>query len=229
MTIPRKSSAPLDSLATAPDGVFTVWRRRERVEWEAAHLFEALGQTISRLRGKDDPVSSLSLRAASDERRHAALCQEILSHRSAHHTQHAPSGDGLLGPTNLSLDKRVLYTAVAMGCVTETLSTALLLQIQRRAKSPLIKRVVHEILEDEILHGRIGWAELAHARLKGSVNWLAPHLADMIATAIQEEAKPFSKGPDLSEWGILPRADALAIMRETVASVIEPGLRSRFA
>lgn len=216
-----------NNLSHAPDAVFRIWRFREQIEVEAAGVFNSLGLHLSRLRGPLDPVTKLAFKARDDERHHQKLCQAILEKGSY---RFAPVDDVpviALGPHNLPLREQVLYAAVAMGCVTETLSSALLLEMQRRAEPGIIKDTVHTILRDEITHARIGWAELARAKAQGAVDWLNDYLSAMINTAIASDIEPMvaTDPGDLTAFGILSRKEALAIMNKAVEDVIKPGLK----
>lgn len=219
-----------DVILRAPDAVFRIWHFREQIEIEAASVFQKLGQHLSVLWGKDDHVAQLAFLASSDELRHQKLCRAILNHSPV---EIAPARSGLdiaLGPRNLPLRERALYAAVAMGCVTETLSSALLLEMQRRASPGIIKDTVHSILKDEITHARIGWAELARAKRYGAIDWLNDYLNSMVAAAFASDIEPMlnpeGKNLDLSEFGILRRNDALTIMKKAVSEVIIPGLEA---
>lgn len=218
-----------ESLHTAPDAVFRVWRQRLKIEFEAAAAFRALARDLLSLYGENDPVAKLSREAAEDEIRHADLCRRILTHGPAHNFQGDTLAELRLGPERKIVARQALYNAVAMGCVTESLSTALLIEMKKRAARGMIYDTVHEIAVDEVKHSRIGWAQLARAAGEGDIQWLGSHVTKMIQVALNEEIDPLvvDRGftPNLSEWGILPRAEALGIMRDVVEEVIRPGLQ----
>jgi hypothetical protein len=219
-----------DSLSDAPDAVFRVWRYRLRIEFEASALFDFLSEDLKRLYGPVDLGASFAKTAADDELRHAERCRQILAHAQAPLPELTPSAVDYLGPRAASLQDRVLYTSVAIGCVTETLSTALLVEMHKRADPGLIKNTIHEILTDEVNHGRVGWAELSRQSLQRDVSWLHSFISPMIQEALTSDVKPMltpatTTFQDLSRWGILPRSEALAIMEDTIEQVILPGLQ----
>lgn len=218
-----------DPLMQAPDAVFRVWRHREKIEIEAAHLFNKMSVGLSSLWGENDAIAILANKAATDELRHAERCRKILSFSKTPHTPFVLKEDVVLGPKTLSLEDQVLYSCVAVGCVTETLSTALLVEMHKRAADGLIRETVHEILTDEIGHSRIGWAELARAAEKRDISWLQNHIPAMIHAALTTDVKPMlnsNEGKrDLSEFGILPPIQAQALMKETIHEVVLPGLK----
>lgn len=219
-------SEPSAGRRDVPDAVYRVWRYRDRVELEAADLFGRLASEIRALRGPSDEVAALSQRAAEDEKRHSVLCRRILSHSPIPVETLEPNLGLSLGPKGLSREGGVLYAAVAMGCVTETLSAALLVNMQPKAGPALFRNTVHDILVDEIRHSRLGWAELARAASETEVSWLSAHIPGMIRDAIRSDIKPMVPKAeiDLSHWGVLPYSVARPLMEQTVNEVILPGL-----
>jgi hypothetical protein len=231
-------SKTLKALAEAPDSVFRIWSLRQRIEIEAAGLFAQLGRDLTTLRGPDDEVKKMAEAASRDEYQHADLCQAILDEGThsyntvvtrANLNSAPPNQATYLGPLDATLENRVLYTCVALGCVTETLSTALLTDMRDKAETGIIKDTVHKILVDEISHSRIGWAELARASEERNLSWLAQFIPDMIGEALNTDIGPMlsreEKHLDLSRWGILSPARAHDLMNDTVNTVIRPGLK----
>lgn len=217
------------NLLQAPDAVFRIWRNRERIEYEAASVFQQLGQKLLVLYGQEDPISKLSFKAYEDEIRHANRCIEILSHSPVPLKAVNKNIVVSLGPKEWSVADQVLYASVAMGCITESLSAALLTNMHKKAGPGLIKEVVHEILVDEVSHGRIGWAELSRVAEGRDISWLSQHLPAMFSEAIASDVSPMlgleKEDQDYSQWGILKPSFAKDIMIETMETVILPGLQ----
>ena len=218
--------SPSSPLSKAPKAVFQIWRNREQIEIEAAIIFKQLADDMNSVWGLNDQVAELSRTASSDELRHAVRCQEILSHDDSIDYEPLVANYKInFGPQDLSLADRVLYTAVGVGCITETLSTALLLEMNKRAAPGIIKNTVHEILTDEVMHGRIGWAELTRYSKKRNPAWLSKHIPKLVEEAFSADISPMLKeGDDLSEWGILTPEQSSPIMEETLEKVIYPAL-----
>lgn len=220
---------PTEKWLNVPSAVFRTWHFREQIEVEAASVFYVLGQHLSVLWGADDPVTKLAFSAQQDELRHQKLCRAILEYATTPYGPVKDPSTSILGPLHLSTRERALYMAVAMGCVTETLSSALLLEMQRRAKVGIIKDTIHSILRDEINHARIGWAELSRAEQHHNIDWLNDHLTSMLSVAFASDIEPMlnqdSSDLDLSPFGILRRSEAIAIMKRAVTEVITPGLK----
>ncbi len=213
--------------------VARVWAYRKRVEHEAADQFERLAAGLSEL-GADTKLIRLAKLSAEDEKRHAILCRKIIDQTDAQVIGKAPQLGMSLGPEHWELRQRILYACVSLSCVTETLSTALLIEMKKQAGPLTVRETVHSILEDEITHSRIGWAQLATEANYCDVSWLSPFIPGMIRDAIMAEPLPrvvqgaesLNDNEWLSEWGILPEAKATAIMLSAINGVVLPGLKA---
>lgn len=216
----------MDAPPHVRDAVAGMWRYRERVEHEAAALFAELAAELDR--AGFPSLAARARTAAADERRHAVRCRAIVD---ACRPDLAP-----LTPRTLSVAppggdtdpaRRALYASVAMGCVTETLSCALLVAMRDVAEFGPTRAAVDEIVKDEIEHSRIGWAHLAAAAARDDVTWLAPHVAAMRAAALAHDVAELPStsagAADLSVYGILPRAWVTIIVDACWRDVIVPG------
>jgi hypothetical protein len=214
-------------LINAPREVFQIWRNREHIEIEATIVFDQLAKDLRELWGEQDQISALALRSSHDELRHAKRCREILSHGPDLGPALTPNYKVQFGPANLSLIQRILYTAIGVCCITETMSTALLIEMHQRANAGIIKNTIHEILVDEVDHGRIGWAIISRLSKTEDLSWIAEDLPKLIKEAFQSDITPMlGVTQDLSPWGILLEKDARPIMNKTLETVIYPGLKS---
>lgn len=205
------------------------WWQRERVEVEAASLFGVLAPHIAAAGHAE--LAALSNEAHEDELRHAGLCRCLVDAlRGAHEFAAVPrelegAPHALLGPRHLSAEQRTLFTAVALGCVTETLSVALLIEIEKRAQHALVQQTAHDILRDEIRHSRLGWAYLEHASSLESVSWLGAHIEDMIRVALNDEVPPESGAEgSLEAYGVLGRGLARELCQTAITQIVVPGL-----
>jgi hypothetical protein len=205
-----------------------IWAFRAGAELDASARFARLAITLARAEA-NAIVIDMARSAAADELRHHARCCELarrfatvpppLDQRTA-----APlRGDGSRGAR-----EQVLVETVAMGCVTETLSTALLIEIRENAIDDHVADVVGEILEDEVDHSRLGWAHLAAEAGRGDVGFLAPLLPAMLGHTVHEEifgADDDSAHPEVAGLGGLARAERRSIFVATMTEVVFPGLR----
>lgn len=210
-----------DLSVTLHERAARVWCHRERIEREAAGLFAHLAVDLEKAGYVD--LARRSAGAGDDEQRHASRCRDLVEALGSVPLPGEPVRQVTLGPANLSPRDRMLYTAVAVGCVTESLSCALLLELRERATHPLVRSTVDEILKDEIEHARIGWSVLAAEAGARDVGWLAVHVAAMTRAAIAEDVTPMAGDDELAALGVLPRAAVDVLVRNTWASVIAPG------
>ena len=204
-----------------------VWCRRLCVEREAADRFRRLARELAQVSAADEVVA-LAGSAADDELRHAALCEELVVHfgGAVPATQKAVATK--IGPSALSPRQRVLFEMVAMGCVTETLSTALLGALVDRARDPLAQRIMREILRDEVKHSRLGWAHLAAEHAAGQPDCVGQSLPRMLQATVREELfstdAEHALQDELSGMGSLSRRERRETFINTMTQVVFPGL-----
>lgn len=211
-----------------------VWAARARVEDEAAARFRRLAVELSEV-GAVAPVVAMARQASSDELRHADLCRALVR-RFGGATLATPATAGAnppdvpaAAPRGLAPRERVLCEVVAMSCITETLSAALLGEMVERAADAEVRDAMQSILRDEIDHSRLGWAHLAAERERGVPDVLAPHLPAMLRGTVEEEL--FLTAPEppralvLAGLGALDRPTRLAVFTATLRDVVFPGLR----
>lgn len=213
-----------DPPETARAAIAATWRHRERIEREAAALFDRLTLDLEAINLPQ--LASRVAEAATDERRHALLCRDIVDACARRGPPLPPLPVRPLRVGLPGLDRRhgTLYTSVAMGCITETLSCALLLAMRDGVEFTPVVAAVDEIAKDEVEHGRLGWAHLAAEAARGDVAWLAPHIAAMREAALTHEIAEHPVAEDLSAYGVLARATVDEVVDRTWAEVIVPGL-----
>jgi hypothetical protein len=209
-------------MQTPAERAARVWRKREQIEREAASLFDHLASELG-LAGYAE-LARRARTAAEEERRHAGQCRALIEALAGPGALPAhPPRRLSLGPIELRSRDRLLYAALALGCVTESLSCALLLELRESATHPLVAATVRDILTDEIEHARIGWALLAEEARRRDVSWVAGYIPAIAAAAVDDDVRPFV-GDDTSGLGVLSHARVRALVAETWTDVIRPGL-----
>ncbi len=206
-----------------------LWAFRAGVEQQAARRFERLAQALEET-GADDVVVGMARRASDDEVRHHHLCVELARELGA---TRMPQMDDEPAAVHLGREcprERLLAEVVAMSCVTESLSAALLLQMRAQAVEGRVRDVVHEVLRDEVDHARLGWAHLAAEASRARVDWLAPHLPSMLAATVHEELFAEPSGDDgvaqvVAGLGGLTRRQRRSVFLGSMEEVVLPGLR----
>lgn len=211
--------------------VARVWLHREKVEHEAAGQFERLAVDLAAA-GAPGQLVDLAGRAAADEVEHVVLCRRVVDHLAPGLAPLMPAASSAaLGPS-LPVERRALYGSVALSCVTETFSTALLLEMRRLAADELVGATIQRILRDEIAHSRLGWAHLAWAARRGEVGWLAAHLPGMVRESLGGELPPVAADAAVDgaashpgdRFGVLSAARIRGVAALALEQVIVPGL-----
>jgi len=174
----------LDAEALGPEGrraVGATWRERMRQEHLAVGAFALLARELAE-QGCDPVVLSLVTRAACDEVRHAEICRRFAVRLL---------GDGAVPARFKGLPKvpahagasaadRALLHVVEMCCLSETLTGVYFTEMLARTTDPVAREAIESLLEDEIDHGRVGWAYLAERARERSAGALASALPAML-------------------------------------------------
>ncbi|MBX3273449.1 MAG: hypothetical protein KF729_24510 [Sandaracinaceae bacterium] len=213
-----------DELLTDEAIAAAIWRIRERTEHEVSAVFARLAADLEAAEASPE-LAALARRCADDEVRHAAHCRRIVDALAPGLPPLSPDRGVVLGPRDASAARRALYASVALGCVTESLSTALLIEMRPHATTPEVSEGLDAILRDEVRHSRLGWAHLAIEAARGDVSWLAPSIPAMIEAARAAEPTPGGGEPrDLRCYGILGAGDVARVADAVVETTILPGL-----
>jgi hypothetical protein len=161
--------------------VGATWLERMKQEHLAVGAFALLARELAE-QGCDPVVLSLVTRASCDEVRHAEICRRFAV--------------ALLGPESVpasfrGLPKvpmhpdappsdRVLFHVVEMCCMSETLTGVYFTEMLARTTDAVAREAIESLLEDEIDHGRVGWAYLAERARERTTGDLAAALPAML-------------------------------------------------
>jgi hypothetical protein len=204
-----------------------VWGDRRRLELEAASRFARLASELH-AHGASHVVCELAETAAADELRHAELCADLSRHFGEEPGHCAPPVARPVAPPGLEGKDALVYEIVAMACVTETLSTALLGSLVERATDSRAASAMRSILRDEVRHSQLGWAYLAEAPAPRAIDAVGLRLLRMLdATLSPELLHAAPDDPDeaaLAGLGQLERHERRRVVRETLKAVVFPGL-----
>ncbi|HEY8039697.1 MAG TPA: hypothetical protein VIF15_07880 [Polyangiaceae bacterium] len=229
-----------DDLDGAPLGdagrrvVGASWLERTRQEHLAVGAFALLARELAE-QGCDALVLSLVTRAACDEVRHAEICRRFAVAMLG--ADDVPARfRGLPGvPMHASAPPplRVLLHVVEMCCLSETLTGVYFTEMLARTSDPVARAAVESLLEDEIDHGRVGWAYLAERARERQVEGLAEALPAMLDRTFRAVLAPrraatatASDDAALEACAYLgPRASA-DVYRRALRDVIVPGFET---
>ena len=182
--------------------------------------------------GCEPIVLSLVTRAANDEVRHAEVCRRMAAallgetevpgrlHGLPKIPQHPESSPG----------QRVMLHVVEMCCLSETITGVYFTEMLGRASHPTARAVLESLLEDEIDHGRVGWAYLStrsrDARLDGLVAALPALLERTVGRALAQAERSHADDAGMESYGWLGRATAMTTIRRALREVIVPGFET---
>ncbi len=210
---------------TREEAAARTWLARARTEREAAAFFARLSTRLDALDAHDALVE-LAARASADEARHATLCVELAAKLGVATEDPAPVAPREL-TTGVPDSWRALAECAALSCVTESLSTVALTAMRERAERGDVRRVLHEVLRDEIDHARLGWAYVSSVQDADAKAWLGRQLPAIVDGAVTDEL--FSSDEEdprmreLEGLGCLARASRREVFVAALRDVIAPG------
>jgi len=208
------------------------WEARMKQEHLAVGAFAMLVTELA-AEGCDPIVLSLLTRASSDEVRHAEICRKMAV--------------GLLGEDQVpkrvrgipsipkhpgaSSETRALLHVVEMCCLSETFTGVFLTDMLSEMEEGTPRMAVESLLEDEIDHGRVGWAYLATRARAKRVDGLAAALPAMVEHTMgwvvdKARSHPEPDTKPLRSVGYLGSTTAGVIFERTLRDVILPGLET---
>lgn len=215
------------------DQVALTWAQRAQAELGAEKRFKSLAKDLAAL-GARPAIIELAHAACADEARHARACSEMarsLGHASGFATfEDAPAElqktwVGRENPADI-----LLCEVVLMCCITETVNASLLNTLYHgsetgSAAASASRKLVHEILKDEVKHGQIGWAHLQAESERRSCGFLSRYLPRMLEIAVKDElfVPANADDTDAFAYGVLPMALRLEQFECTLNQVVFPG------
>jgi len=207
--------------------VAATWAFRTRAEIEAAARFARMANELAEA-GAMEVVVRGAADASADEMRHRDLCARLAARWGAPDAIHHVPPRERIGRSDMEPRDRLLWEVVAVCCVSETMNTSLLTRCLEVAKDAEIRSTLHELLEDEVRHARLGWAHLAAERAVSRGEFLR----DVLPLVLEASVEPgFLEGHAHAGWtdalydyGELPSAELVQIYRDTLNLVVFPGL-----
>ena len=216
-----------DSEAIVRARVAATWAFRTRAEIEATARFARMATELAQV-GATPVVVRGAADASADELRHRDLCARLAAKWGEPNALAHEPPRSRIGRSDMDPRDRVLWEIVAVCCISETMNTSLMTRCIEVAKDEEIRSTLHELLEDEVRHARLGWAHLAAERSVGRGQFLR----DVLPLLLEASVEPgFLEGPSpvpwtdaLYDYGELPWAELVQIYRDTLNLVVFPGL-----
>ncbi|MEY2932513.1 MAG: hypothetical protein RL033_3262 [Pseudomonadota bacterium] len=202
-----------------------LWLERARGELSTAAVFAHLASGVLAI-GAAPEVLSLTARAVGDEVRHARLCHGLAELYLGHSVPlpRAPEvDDARFGDAPAAIN-RCLFL-IFQSCVNEGIAAAYLQENLRLVRATAAHRVIHELLQDDLIHARIGWAHLASPELTEEAR---QHVRAALPTLIRlgREAwltPPESGDLDCPEHGCLGFFRHAPIVEAALKELVLPG------
>jgi hypothetical protein len=208
------------------------WASRMKQEHLAVGAFAMLVTELA-AEGCDPIVLSLLTRASSDEVRHTEICRKMAvgllgEDEVPRRIRGVPSIPKYLG---VAAETRNLLHVVEMCCLSETFTGVYLTEMLSRMETGSPRMAVESLLEDEIDHGRVGWAFLASRAESKRVEGLSaalPAMLDRTMSWVMEGAatRPEPDKAELEAVGYLGSSAGGAIFQRTFRDVILPGFEA---
>jgi hypothetical protein len=209
------------------------WSARMKQEHLAVGAFSMLATELA-AEGCDPVVLSLVTRASCDEVRHTEICRKMAvgllgEGKVPQRFRGVPS---IPKHVDASVETRNLCHLVEMCCLSETFTGVFLTEMLGRIPAGKAggtpRMAVESLLEDEIDHGRVGWAFLASRAQEKNVAGLAESLPAMLDRTMGwvmdwSRSNPEDDRPELEAVGYLGSTTSEAIFRSTLKDVILPG------
>lgn len=224
---------PTPSLAPElRDRLVRMWRGREAVEYRSSMVF---GQLAVQLVEANAPLeaTSVMLRMANDELRHADGCREV---RRALGDDTAVQVDSTVAPlarhADVSLEERALRNVIYTTCCSELVACARFVAALEDTTDPFFAAALTRLLADERLHAQFGfhylvWAQpflRAHPEVAASVGRYLTYAFAVLETELAPTGHVHPLDAAGRAVGLECPVQASALFFETMEDAVVPGL-----
>lgn len=207
----------------------TNWMQRMVSEHASARVFGALLGGMMRA-GLPEAETYRVADMARQELDHARLCAQVLVALHVAPVAELPELDVVPMHADASPLEGVLRNVISIGCCSETVAVALVATEREQAGPPPLRRVLDQILRDEIKHSRFGWrlvSRLAPALSPAERASLDAYLFDAFAHQVRFHS-PFLAMPCAADEGLAigaphGRSNWLVFV-STMEEIVVPGL-----
>ena len=204
------------------------WTGRMVNEHVSSRVFAGLLPQMMRA-GVAPSFQAAAADAVVDELRHARLCAAVVEALGGEARAPLPDLDDIPRHEDVDVLEGLLRNVLAVSCLNETVAVALLESNRRLVTESTLRRVLTEILADEVGHSRMGWQMLSHlapriddgmrARLGA---YLVPAFGQLFERHYAGAATPHL--PAIETLGVEDRRDATKLFIDVVNDVILPRL-----
>ena len=200
------------------------WRERARSELcVASYSSRLLTQAIA----ADVPpaVVDMLAHAPSDEVRHTHVCLEMSRRHGGDGAWPEDAKSEPLAVPGLSANETTALALVSHGCINETVANAWLERSLSVATNREARAALRELLGDEIVHARTGWAFVGSPAFRPYRGLVAKYLTSMIRATLRvwTDPKAHVLPEGAHEHGVLSLSETRQIAREAVESLVLAG------
>jgi hypothetical protein len=194
------------------------WTNRMLHAHVASRLFAGLVPQMMRA-GIDSAFQAATAEAVVNELRHARLCAAVIEALGGQTRAPLPDGCDVPRHDGVVPLEGLLRNVLSIICLDETVAVAQLENRHRNARESTSRRVIAEILDDEINHSRLGWRllqSLAPRIDAGMRQRLGAYLVPAFAQLFDEHLGGGGSNP----------ADSKTVFVDVINEVIVPRLES---
>lgn len=222
----------LDAEPTLRGAAIATWRQRMINEYGSAPVFAGLAgqfEAIGAPAAEVDAVAAM----ADEEHHHGVLCGSVVEALGGEAIGPMPCPEAL--PLHPEVDRleALARNLLSVGCLSETVAVSLITAERARMADGPLRRILTEILADEVGHARLGWrwmARHAHRFDDPARARLGAYLGVAFAHLEAHEHRFLPLGPALpagaAQYGLCTGAESRALFVDTVEQVIVPRLEA---
>jgi len=228
--IPLAIGAAVGLDEASREAAIAEWTGRMVNEHVSSRVFAALLPQMMRA-GVDAGFQAATAEAVVDELRHARLCAAVVEALGGEARATLPVLEDVPRHEDVGPVEALLRNVLAVSCLNETVAVALLESNRRLVTESTLRRVLTEILSDEVGHSRLGWQVLSHLAPRTDPpmrrrlgEYLVPAFAQLFERHYTAAGAPCP--PPVEILGVEGRHDSTALFVNVVNDVILPRLEA---
>lgn len=170
-------------------------------------------------------VVDMLARAPEDEVRHTNVCLEMARRHGGDAEWPGPVASDPLVLDKVSAEERTALALVSHGCLNETVANAWLERSLAVATDDRARAAIRELLADEIVHARTGWALLGSPEFRRFRAVVGAYLATMVRATLRVWMGPKKNllPGGAHEHGVLSLAETRAVACDAIDTLVLAG------
>ncbi len=219
----------LDALDTrSRKQLSALWLARAHNELRTSAVFADLHRSLLEF-GASFAILTMSAAAVSDEMRHAGICRDVATRYLGSECvmRDVPAPSSPIFSVCSARVARALYAALHCS-VNETLAATYLGACLDEVEGVVAKTALHEIIQDEVRHARIGWAVLACDKLtpadRATIANTMPVLLDVCVSEWLRDVEDEFPDELCAGHGCIRHRNIANLIDDTLTNVVAAGL-----